>query len=53
MIVLSARAALGWLAFRAGLLFFVAIAIAAMAVLTIHKFLRTLARTPAWLRCER
>jgi len=53
MIVLSAGTALGWLAFRAGLLFFFGIAIAAMAVLTIHKFLRTLARTLASLRCER
>jgi hypothetical protein len=31
------------LAFGAGLLFFVAIAIAAMAVLTIHRYLRALA----------
>jgi hypothetical protein len=30
------------LTFGAGLLFFVAIAVAAMAVLTIHKYLRTL-----------
>jgi hypothetical protein len=36
---------LGRFTFGAGLLFFVAIAIAAMAVLTIHKFLRTLALT--------
>jgi hypothetical protein len=33
------------LTFGAGLLFFVAIAVAAMAVLTIHKYLRTLTLT--------
>ena len=43
MIVLSARTALRRLAFGAGLLFLVAIAIAAMAVLTIHRYLRALA----------
>ena len=42
MIVLSAGTALGRLAFGTGLLFFVAIAIAAMAVLTIHRYLRAL-----------
>ena len=46
MIVLSAGTALRWLAFGAGLLFFVAIAIAAMAVLTIHRYLRALASRP-------
>jgi hypothetical protein len=45
MIVLAARAALRRLTFGAGFLFFVAIAIAAMAVLTIHKYLRTLTIT--------
>ena len=45
MIVLSARATLGRFAFGASFLFFVGIAIAAMTVLTIHKILRTLART--------
>jgi len=40
MIVLSSRTALRGLAFGAGLLFFFGIAIAAMAVLTIHGFLR-------------
>jgi hypothetical protein len=45
MIVLAAGTALGRLAFGAGLLFFFAIAIAAMAVLTIHKILRKLAET--------
>jgi len=49
MIVLSARTALGRLAFGAGLLFFVAIAVAAMAVLTIHRYLRALALR----QCER
>ena len=43
MIVLSARASLRWLTFWAGLLFFFGIAIPAMTVLAIHKFLRTLA----------
>jgi hypothetical protein len=43
MIVLSAGTALGRLTFGAGLLFFVAIAVAAMAVLTIHRYLRALA----------
>jgi hypothetical protein len=43
MIVLSARTSLRWLAFWAGLLFFIGIAIPAMTVLAIHKFLRTLA----------
>src|SRR5207245_8112097 len=42
-IVLSAGTSLRRLAFWAGLLFFFAIAIAAMTVLAIHKFLRTLA----------
>jgi hypothetical protein len=45
MIILSAGAALRGLAFGARFLFFVAIAISAMAVLTIHKFLRTLLPT--------
>jgi len=49
MIVLSAGTALGRLAFGAGLLFFVAIAVAAMAVLTIHRYLRALALR----QCER
>src|ERR1700756_285082 len=43
MIVLSARTALRRLAFGAGLLFFVAIAIAARGVLPIHRSLRALA----------
>ena len=43
MIVLSAGTALRRFAFWAGLLFFFGIAIAAMTVLAIHKFLRTLA----------
>jgi hypothetical protein len=42
MIVLAAGTTLRRLTFGAGLLFFVAIAVAAMAVLTIHKYLRTL-----------
>jgi len=50
MIVLSAGSALGWFAFRAGLLFFFAIAIAAMAVLAIHRFLRTQLHTQEWKR---
>jgi len=37
MIVLAARAALGRLAFRTRFLFFVGIAVTAMAILTIHK----------------
>jgi hypothetical protein len=41
MIVLSAGTSLGRLAFWAGLLFFIGIAITAMTVLAIHKFLRT------------
>ena len=45
MIVLSAGTALWGLTFGARLLFFIGIAIAAMTVLTIHKILRTLART--------
>jgi len=45
MIVLSARAALRGLTFGARFFFFVGIAITAMTVLTIHKILRTLART--------
>jgi len=45
MIVLAAGTALGRLAFGAGLLFLFAIAVAAMAVLTIHKILRKLAGT--------
>jgi hypothetical protein len=44
MIVLSAGTSLRWLAFWAGLLFFFGIAIAAMTVLAIHKFLPTLAK---------
>jgi len=43
MIVLSAGTSLRWLTFWAGLLFFFGIAIPAMTVLAIHKFLRTLA----------
>ena len=45
MIVLAAGTALRRFTFGAGFLFFVAIAIAAMAVLTIHKYLRTLTLT--------
>ena len=45
MIVLPAGTTLRGLTFGAGLLFFVAIAVAAMAVLTIHKYLRTLTHT--------
>src|SRR5579859_3002684 len=48
MIVLTARTALRGLAFGAGLLFFFGIAIAAMAVLTIHKYLRA----RAWRQSE-
>ena len=43
MIVLSAGTSLRWFTFWAGLLFFFGIAIPAMTVLAIHKFLRTLA----------
>ena len=45
VIVLAAGTALRRFTFGAGFLFFVAIAIAAMAVLTIHKYLRTLTLT--------
>jgi hypothetical protein len=45
MIVLAAGTTLRRFTFGAGLLFFVAIAVAAMAVLTVHKYLRTLTLT--------
>jgi hypothetical protein len=48
MIVLTAGTALRGLTFGAGLLFFFGIAVAAMAVLTIHKYLRAM----AWRQSE-
>jgi hypothetical protein len=48
MIVLTAGTALRGLAFGAGLLFFFGIAVAAMAVLTIHRYLRAV----AWQQSE-